>query len=199
MSWEAFGAIGGSLLGGGLDLIGQSMANAENRRAAKEAREFVKWQMANRYQETRKDMEKAGLNPLLAFGGGAGAGGYGGSPLQAPARNLLEGLSESAKGMSEKLQKARLQESERELAYHAAGKMGADWQLSEDAAEKTRAETEKVDVDKRRSEAEARLLEAQIPAAEAQKKLFESEGGELFKQAITILNMITGRGGSSAR
>ena len=40
-----------------------------------DAQNFAKWQMANAHQEEMKDLDAAGLNPVLAANGGASAGG----------------------------------------------------------------------------------------------------------------------------
>lgn len=73
------GSIGAALVGG----IGQSIENRKGRSFEKEeAHKNRKWQehMSNTsYQRSVRDLEKAGLNPLLAVPGGAdtGSGGQG--------------------------------------------------------------------------------------------------------------------------
>lgn len=63
----------GSLIGGGLGLIGQNKANEANEAMMNQANAFSAQQFATRYQTTVKDLEAAGLNPMLAYGQGGGS------------------------------------------------------------------------------------------------------------------------------
>ena len=75
-----------ALIGGGLSLLGGAVGTGVNMHENKKNREFSaaeallqrKWQteMDNtKYQRAVEDMEKAGINPAMVFGGGAGGGG----------------------------------------------------------------------------------------------------------------------------
>jgi hypothetical protein len=63
----------GSLIGGGLGLLGQNKANEANEAMMNQANAFSAQQFATRYQTTVKDLEAAGLNPMLAYGQGGGS------------------------------------------------------------------------------------------------------------------------------
>ena len=63
----------GSLVGGGLSMIGQNKTNQTNMDLANQANAFSADQFATRYQTTVKDLEAAGLNPMLAYGQGGGS------------------------------------------------------------------------------------------------------------------------------
>lgn len=67
------GAVAGSVIGGAFDVFGQNSANAANRSMMNEANQFNAQQFATRYQTTVKDLEAAGLNPMLAYGQGGGS------------------------------------------------------------------------------------------------------------------------------
>lgn len=57
----------GSLLGAGLNFLGQSNTNQQNADRADAANAWSAQQYATRYQTMRKDLEAAGLNPMLAY------------------------------------------------------------------------------------------------------------------------------------
>lgn len=67
------GAVAGSVIGGAFDVFGQNSANAANRSMMNDANQFNAQQFATRYQTTVKDLEAAGLNPMLAYGQGGGS------------------------------------------------------------------------------------------------------------------------------
>jgi len=71
----AVGAIGGSLIGGGLEYLGQSSANAQNMQLAnmnfaeaQKNRDFQERMRDTQYQAAVKDLQSAGLNPMMAYG-----------------------------------------------------------------------------------------------------------------------------------
>lgn len=67
------GAVAGSVIGGAFDVFGQNSANAANRSMMNDSNQFNAQQFATRYQTTVKDLEAAGLNPMLAYGQGGGS------------------------------------------------------------------------------------------------------------------------------
>jgi len=90
-------AIMGGLVSGGLGLLGSAMSNQANRDIANEANQFSAQQYATRYQTTVKDMQAAGLSPMLAYSQGAGSAPSGqvGAPQQNIMSSALEGYHKS--------------------------------------------------------------------------------------------------------
>ena len=66
-------SLAGSIIGAGTSIYGQQQTNQVNQDLANQANAFSAQQYANRYQTTVKDLEAAGLNPMLAYGQGAGS------------------------------------------------------------------------------------------------------------------------------
>lgn len=84
----------GPLISGGLSYLGQSSANAANAEQAGLNRSFQAQMRATQYQTAVKDMQAAGLNPMLAYQNG-GAGNVSGA-VAAPMQNALgQGVSSS--------------------------------------------------------------------------------------------------------
>ena len=82
------------LISGGLSYLGQSSANAWNAAQSAEARKWQEMMRATQYQTAVKDMQVAGLNPMLAYSQG-GAGNLSGA-VAAPAQNDLGQFVSSA-------------------------------------------------------------------------------------------------------
>ncbi len=64
--------VGGGLVGGLFSLLGGERRNDAQAEQAAAANAFSAQQFATRYQTTVKDMEAAGLNPMLAYSQGGG-------------------------------------------------------------------------------------------------------------------------------
>lgn len=62
----------GELVGGVLSFLGGKNRNDSQERQAAAANEFSAEQFASRYQTTTRDMQAAGLNPMLAYSQGGG-------------------------------------------------------------------------------------------------------------------------------
>ena len=82
----------GSLLGGILGSRGQRKANENNLRIAREQMAFQERMSSTAYQRSTKDLEKAGLNRILAIGGPSSSPGGASAVMQNAAAPIAEGV-----------------------------------------------------------------------------------------------------------
>lgn len=83
------------LLSGGASLLGGMNTNSANQAIAQAQEQFQAQQYGTRYQTTVKDMEAAGLNPMLAYSQGPGSSPSGAAiAMQNPAAGV--GAAEAA-------------------------------------------------------------------------------------------------------
>lgn len=93
----AFGDIASAAIGGGLSFLGQSNANQANQQMAQNQMAFQERMDNTKYQRTVKDLEAAGLNPMMAYGN-MSAGSPSGA-LGVGAQNTLAGVGSAISGI----------------------------------------------------------------------------------------------------
>lgn len=118
------------MLDGILSFIGAERANASREQIAADANAFSAQQYASRYQTTVKDMQAAGLNPMLAYSQGAGS---------APTGQQAQGIENSVSTAIEAHNKA----SQRSLANAQIENVNADTTLKANQAKLALAQAEK--------------------------------------------------------
>lgn len=89
-------AAGADLIGGMIGSRGQASANAQNLRIAREQMAFQERMSGSAYQRAAKDLEKAGLNRILALGSSATTPGGASATMQNPKAPLARGVSQAA-------------------------------------------------------------------------------------------------------
>lgn len=86
---------GGAVIGGALDLAGGLFGADQSKKLAREQMAFQERMRATQYQVAADDMEKAGLNRILALGSPAGTP----SGARAQIGNVAEGVANSARAL----------------------------------------------------------------------------------------------------
>nr|UXQ88038.1 MAG: DNA pilot protein [Microvirus sp.] len=85
----------GDIFGGLLGSSGQASANRSNERIAKDNRDFQERMSSTAYQRSAKDLDAAGLNRILALGGGASTPGGATAVMQNTKAPIAKGISNS--------------------------------------------------------------------------------------------------------
>lgn len=115
----------GPLIGGGLDIVGGLLTNVFSRGERKQAQAFAERMANTQYQRAAVDLEKAGLNRILALGSPAASP----AGMQAKLLNPLAGASATAKAVQmRKLEMENLAETNRLISNQgsqAASQAGA--------------------------------------------------------------------------
>jgi hypothetical protein len=177
------------LIAGGIGLIGSEMTNSANTDIANsantaaqqrqdQANQFNAQQYATRYQTTVKDLQAAGLNPMLAYGQGAGSQPTAqAAPVNVPAPRV-NSLSNAAQGAI------------------AASMNAADLKLKAEQVNATNAQTEQMRTQGLANTAQALKTTAEIekvgPEIDVLKKTLQT-------QAAQIESLKAGASASSAQ
>jgi len=197
-------------------LIGVGTAIAESEAAKKAAsnqedfikrenelqRAFSERMYKNRYQFTVKDLEKAGLNRILAVSGlsgsAASAGMIGGSQ-QAQTRRIAEKVTTTAKQaatLSPAAQTAKsiaIQEKNKEqTTAHEVSIAGSESNKRWNEALKTRHEVDT-------AEANKIITQAQVPLAVNTAEAYNTEAGKVARKVDLFMKSIRGRGATGAK
>ena len=93
--WGALAGLAGNVIGGLFGQSGQSSANQANARLARENREWQERMSNTAYQRSAKDLEKAGLNRILALGSPASTPGGNVARMENTKKQLGEAVSNS--------------------------------------------------------------------------------------------------------
>lgn len=202
------GEIGAALIGG----HGQAQANAANAAEAQRNRDFQERMRSTQYQTAVEDMQKAGLNPALAYSQG-GAGNLSGAT--ATHQNTAANASASAASAIQAFQSMRKTAAEIRNIEAQTAKTDMESQIGQytwmdmvrrynmnndnwtDVVNAFRADLRARVSNAREQEASARITEFGIPEAAAMASFFKSSLGKLspyITNATGVLGGLTGIG-----
>lgn len=201
--------IAGPLIGGAANLIGGINANNANWDIAQANNNWSAQQFASRYQTTVKDLQAAGLNPMLAYGQG------GGNPPTAqsvPARqnvisDALHGASSAAQTrnnmITNELLKAQINKTDEEadnIASQTVNNRDTNPNIKQQF-DNLLAENEYIRMRSRMTRANAMEAENLLPRSSAEGKYYKQFGyapfafrdlGQGASSAASVLGAIKG-------
>lgn len=133
-----------SLVTGALGFLGGERRNQQQQQAADAANAFSAQQYATRYQTTVKDMQAAGLNPMLAYQQGTGSAQPSGQMAQ---------YQDTISPAVASFQSQNLQESQAEANYGSAAQARANVKLMNETVNKTKQEVQNLQTTNDQTEA----------------------------------------------
>jgi hypothetical protein len=185
----ALQGLAGGLVSGVASLIGGNQQNQAANDRMNAANEFSAQQFATRYQTTVKDLEAAGLNPMLAYGATPTAPS---AATPAPVQNALGNAVESfnrtrATSAQAALQNEQLKQvdSQTQLNTAQAAKAVEEAKVAQEQAENLRVDRQKRTAEIPQVVASTKAYEGQATASAAQAaqsyKTIESLNAQISK------------------
>lgn len=202
-----FGAAAGAIAGGVSSIIGGALSNSAARHAATVANQRNIYNYQHRYQWAMDDMQKAGLNPMLAATQGIGGSINGASALSANynlGEGVTAGMNAQAAGNSAKASNKNADTASR-LAVGTIKKLNSDVQLNAASAKNLEAEAAGKDLANKLSQATYQdnlaLYKQNLENAKKQGLLIEEQTKNAMYQRDVVMpaqaNMMIAQGNAS--
>lgn len=192
-----WGEIAGSALSGGLSILGGLQQQSASAKEAKKNREFQERMYRNRYLYAMEDLERAGLNPILAgqIAGSTPSGSMAqmGNIGEGAARTIAGTASRRSTQKSEK-QTRRLQEDQMDLINEQRNNAMAEWRRINQTTAKELALTEQAYTQSNVNTAKAlntmmgtKVMELSLPSAKAEAEFYQSEFGQMMRAVERVM------------
>ncbi len=188
MLGKLIGAVGGSFISKGIDSIfGKSTADTNyeyERRFQKHDQEFQKEMRATAYQTAVDDMQKAGINPAVAFASGSGdtysgSSSHGTVAMQTPTGgNLAQNLSAISTTALTNAQKENI-EADTKLKEKQSGKTETEIELNEIQKE-FQEELNQAEINLKQAQTKKEIAEARNATAETIKNEMINTYNKIF-------------------
>lgn len=156
---------GAGMIGAGINASAQEAANQTNIQLARENQAFQERMSSSAYQRAMRDMQLAGLNPMLAFSQG-GASSPSGSLAQVEAVNAgdaIKAAGATAKDVAAFNMEMKQKTAELQLAKAATAAKITEADLNQHTAKNVDSTTE-------RQNTEIKILKKKLPAIAAESK-----------------------------
>lgn len=202
-----FGAAAGAIAGGVSSIIGGALSNSAARHAATVANQRNIYNYEHRYQWAMDDMQKAGLNPMLAATQGVGGSINGASALSANyniGEGVTAGMNAQAAGNSAKASNKNADTASR-LAVGTIKKLNSDVLLNAASAKNLEAEAAGKDLANKLSQATYQdnlaLYKQNLDNAKKQGFLIDEQTKNAIYQRDVVMpaqaNMMIAQGNAS--
>jgi hypothetical protein len=168
-------------------LIGANQTNQAAQARQDSANQFSAQQYATRYQTTVKDLEAAGLNPMLAYSQGAGTAPTGSA---APVQNALGSAVESYQKSKSISSAAALQKEQVEQAKSQVTLNSAQAAKANEEAKVAQEQAENLRVDRLKRQAEIPQVEASTKAYLGQATASAAQAQQAYKMVENLQSQI---------
>lgn len=167
-------------------IFGQNQANQMNAASAQQAQQFSADQFASRYQTTVRDLESAGLSPMLAYSQGGGSPPTGVSyQAQNPYGGAASAYAQTADALNADARRAQLLSSA-SASNASAALTGEQINLAKANTQKVEAETANLPWEQERIVASTRLLNQQFRTMQEEFYSIGVQRGLMAQQIATL-------------